>query len=118
MPNFTEETILHIYETLCDFQMNSLWFFEESWDLIMVLTLKFLNSDEFSGNSKLVLAEFIQIISENKKKLFTKNNCFYLKSVIEVGFKLASEPDQSFNEDWYSSNLFFNISFLYWNVIN
>ena len=103
MPNFTEETILHIYETLCDFHVNSLWFFDESWDTIMVLTIKFLNSDEFSGNSKLVLSEFIQMISENKKKLFTKNNCGYLRSIIEVGFKLASEPDQSYNEDGYSS---------------
>ena len=103
MPNFTEETILHIYEILCDFHVNSFWFFEDSWETIMNLTIKFLNSDEFTGSSKLVLGEFIQMISENKKKLFTKKNCEYLKLIIEVGFKLASQPDQSYNEDEYSS---------------
>lgn len=111
MPNFTEETVLHIYETLCDFHANSLWFFEDSWDTILLLTIKFLNSDEFSGNSKLVLAEFIQMISQNKKKLFTRNNCAYLKSIIGIGFKLASEPDQSYNEDEYSRKIYLIVAF-------
>jgi hypothetical protein len=92
--NFTEETVLHIYETFCDFHINSLQFFDQYFDDIIPLTLEFLQNLEFNGNSKLVISEFLLMIGECKKKIFTKNDCQFLKQSLEVGFKLACEGDE------------------------
>lgn len=91
--NFSEETVLHIYETFCDFHKTSLIFFEPYFDHILPLTIKFLQSDEFNGNTKLVLSEFLLMLGECKKKIFTKNGCEFLKLVINIGYKLASSDD-------------------------
>lgn len=99
--NFTEETILHIYETLCDFHINSLSFFEDFFDVIVPLTVEFIQNDEFSSNTKLVLSEFLLMLAECKKKIFTKNNCQFLKLSVEVAYKLASiEEDEEDKNDF------------------
>ena len=88
--NFNHDTILHIYETLCDFHLNSLVFFEDYFDQMIVMTVEFLQNDEFDGNVKLVLSEFLLMMAECKKKIFLKNNCQFLNISITVAYKLAS----------------------------
>lgn len=88
--NFSEETVHHVYEVLCEFHINSLEIFENYLDDIIKLTLWFLNNNEYSGNTKLVLSEFLMMLSEYKKKIFIKDNYALLKGVIEVGFKMLA----------------------------
>lgn len=92
--NFSEETVLHIYETFCDFHINSLDFFNDYFEDIIPLTLEFLQSMEFNGNTKLVLSEFLLMIGECKKKIYTKNDCKFLLAALDVAFKLACSSDE------------------------
>lgn len=116
--NFTGDTILHIYETFCDFHLNSLVFFELYFDQIIPMTLEFLQSIELNGNTKLVLSEFLLMISECKRKIFTKNDCYFLKMTLELGFKLAcsSEESSEINTDELSGKyLLFIFRLFNWN---
>jgi hypothetical protein len=92
--NFSEDTVFHVYEVLCEFHINSLEIFENYLDHIIQLTIWFLNNNEYSGNTKLVLSEFLMMLSEYKKKIFIKDNYLLLRSVIEVGFKLLATNNE------------------------
>jgi hypothetical protein len=103
--NFTSDTVLHIYETLCDFHLNSLSFFEEYFDKLIPLTVELIQDDIYDGNVRLVLTEFLLMIAECKKKIFTKNHCQFLKLAITIAYKLASsdEKDNEIDSDQLSS---------------
>jgi len=88
--NFSEETVFHVYEVLCEFHINSLDIFENYLIDIIQLTIWFLNNNEYSGNTKLVLSEFLMMLGEYKKKIFIKDDYAVLRSVIEVGYKMLS----------------------------
>jgi hypothetical protein len=106
--NFNSDTILHIYETLCDFHLNSLSFFEEYFDKMIPLTVELIQDENYDGNVRLVLSEFLLMIAECKKKIFTKNQCQFLKLAITIAYKLAStdEKDNEMDSDQLSN---FNI---------
>ncbi len=96
MKNFTEETVLHIYETFCDFHLNSLDFFDAFFDdYIIPYSLEFLQNIEFNENTKLVISEFLLMIAECKRKTFTKNDCKFLKATLEAAFKLACTEEEA-----------------------
>ena len=103
--NFTHDTILHIYETLCDFHLNSLVFFEDYFDQMIPLTIEFLQNDEFDGNIKLVLSEFLLMMAECKKKIFLKNGCEFLTLSLTLAYKLASLEDTEEYEQLSSNKI-------------
>lgn len=88
---YKEETIAHIYETLCDFSVKSLKFFENSFEGIVVITYGLLNNEMYSIHTKMIMAELIQMVAECKKKIFTANSNELLIKGVELAFKLAFE---------------------------
>lgn len=101
LKNFSEETILHIYETLCDFHINSLSFFDDFFIQIIPLTYELLLKDDLNGNTKTVLSEFLMMIGECKKKIYTSNSGLFLRQGINISFKLAAEGEDE-DEDMNS----------------
>jgi hypothetical protein len=103
--NFSSDTVLHIYETLCDFHLNSLVFFEDYFDKMIPLTVELIQDEGYDGNVRLVLSEFLLMIAECKKKIFTKNQCQFLKMTITIAYKLASteENENEMDSDQLSS---------------
>jgi len=93
--SFSEETILHIFETFCDFHINSLDFFSDYFDEMIPISLNLPKNQETYGNTKLVISEFLLMIGECKKKFFTKNECHYLKMALGVAYKLACNDDEA-----------------------
>ena len=55
--NFNEKTIHRIYETLCDFQINSLYFFEDNFDIIIPITIQLVNNVDISANNVIKAAK-------------------------------------------------------------
>ena len=75
-------------------------FFGDYIELIFDITLQIIKDSNFSGQAKFVVSEFLHMIADFNKKIFTKNNCAKLKLVLELGFKLASiPPDADYDED-------------------
>lgn len=74
-------------------------FFGEYIELILEITMKIIKDSNFSGQSKLVISEFLHMICDFNKKMFTKNNCAKLKLVFELGFKLACTPTDDLLQD-------------------
>lgn len=91
---FSDETVCHIYETFCDFHINSLGFFEEYFEQIVLVTYKLLDQ-EFLTNTKMVQVELIQMVSECKRKIFTANNNYLLSTGLELAFRLACTEDDT-----------------------
>lgn len=98
--SFSEETISHIYETICDFSIASLGFFGDSIEGIIEITFKLLLSDSIQVQTKMILAEFIQMTVECNKKLYTNNNKALLVKGVSIGFKLScmNEDEEEFDD--------------------
>lgn len=89
--NFEDSTINHIFQTLCDFNIKSISFFEGHFSDLVILTYTFLLNDKFQILTKMILAEFIELIAECKKNVFTNNKNQLLLKGIEIAFKLNTE---------------------------
>ena len=63
MPNFNQETIMHIYENFCDFSGKALEVFKNQMEPIVDLSLKLLASDSLDNITLSVIAEFLILIS-------------------------------------------------------
>ena len=113
--NFNEKTIHKIYETLCDFQLNSLYFFEDSFDTIIPITIQLVNNADMSANTKIVLCEFMIMIAKYKKKTYTKNANAFLKELITLAFTLLSNPFNEHETDLFSETSLFKIGA---NIVN
>lgn len=113
--NFNEKTIHRIYETLCDFQINSLYFFEDNFDIIIPITIQLVNNADISANTKIVLCEFMIMIAKYKKKTYTKNANAFLKELITLAFTLLSNPLNEHETDLYSETSLFKIGA---NIVN
>ena len=115
MNKFSEKTILKVYEILCDFSGNTYEFFQKEFDNIIILTINLLNNNEFNGNTKSVLGEFLITICQFNKKLYTKNDSNLLKEYIKSAFNLISNPENENDTDLYSDLSLFKIGL---NMIN
>ena len=115
MNKFSEKTILKVYEILCDFSGNTYEFFQKEFDNITILTINLLNNNEFNGNTKSVLGEFLITICQFNKKLYTKNDSNLLKEYIKSAFNLISNPENENDTDLYSDLSLFKIGL---NMIN
>lgn len=104
--SFSEETVAHIYETLCDFSMKSLKFFEDSFEGIILVTYKLLQSEMFQISTKMIFAEMIQMVAECKKKVFTNNKSELLVTGVHLAFKLACEENDIEGSDDSEISLF------------
>jgi len=74
-------------------------FFGDYVELILDITLQIIKDSNFSGQSKFVISEFLHMICDFNKKIFTKNSNAKLKLVFELAFKLASTPQDDLLED-------------------
>ena len=106
---FSEKNIFKIYETICDFQITALNFFENSFDEVIPLTLRLLANEEYNSNTKLVLSEFLYMAVQYKKKLYTKNDNEYLKQFLALAFKFISSEDNENETELYSETSLFTI---------
>ena len=96
---FSEETIAHIYETICDFSMKSLGFFEDSFEGIVQATYILLQNEMYQTSTKMIFAELIQMVAECKKKVFTNNNKLLLLNGIKVAYELVCEEEDNQNDN-------------------
>lgn len=94
---FSEESISHIFETICDFSIKSLQFFEDSFETIVKIAYKLLDNEVIQISTKMILVEVVQMISECKKKVFTNNKSNLLTQGIELAFKFTTDIDE-FNQ--------------------
>ena len=114
LKNCDEKVILKVYETLCDSNIEILNFFK---DLVFPtkLTIELLNNQGYKENLKAIMAEFLYMIAEHKKKIFTQNNCQLFKEIINTSLNLLkSEENEDDNMEENTTSLF-NIGL---NIIN
>jgi hypothetical protein len=107
MPNFNQETIMHIYENFCDFSGKALDVFKNHMEAIVDISLKLLTANDSLSLNNItlsVIAEFLILISESNKKFFKKNNCKYLNLALECGFKFCSEESESLKDNGKEEN--------------
>ena len=112
---FSEKNILKIFETFCDFHLKSLDFFEDRFDDIIPVSFKLLSNEELNSNTKLVVSEFLNMLSQFKKKLYTKNDNQYLKQFLLIAFSFLSNEDNEHETELTSETSLFTIGS---NMIN
>lgn len=106
--NFSENGLLKIFETFYDYDKDSLYFFQDHYNLLVTSILKVILNQEFSINLKSMLSEFLFLIAKNTSKVYTNNDCELLKSSIEVAFYLLSSLENG-EEDIFNDYSLFNI---------
>jgi len=110
-----EKVIMKVYETLCDCNIEILNFFN-NLTYPTELTIKFLGKNEYQGNLKAIMTEFLYMIAKHKKKLFTQNNCKILKDILTVSVNLInSQENEDNNNIEEDTTSLFNIGL---NIIN
>ena len=105
-----EKVISKVYETLCDCRLDILNFFDDVEEPTKI-TIELLSKPDLKNNIKSMMAEFINMIAQYKKKIFTKNDCKYLKQllILSVEFINSEENEQSDNIIEEDSLCLFNI---------
>ena len=105
-----EKVISKVYETLCDCRLDILNFFNDIEEPTKI-TIELLSKPDLKNNIKSMMAEFINMIAQYKKKIFTKNDCKYLKQllILSVEFINSEENEQSDNIIEEDSLCLFNI---------
>ena len=115
LKNCDEKVILKVYETLCDCRLEILNFFNDI-ETPTKITIELLKDINIKNNVKLIMTEFIFMIANFKKKIFTKNDCAYLKQLLLLSIELINseenEENNAIDEDTMS---LFNIGL---NIIN
>ena len=87
LKNYDQKIILKVYETLNDCNIEILNFFKDL-QFPIKLTIELLNNENYKGNLKAIMAEFLYMIAQQKKKLFTQNNCELCKSLLNTSLNL------------------------------
>ena len=95
--------------------MKSLDFFEDRFDDIIPVSFKLLSNEELNSNTKLVVSEFLNMLSQFKKKLYTKNDNQYLKQFLLIAFSFLSNEDNEHETELTSETSLFTIGS---NMIN
>ena len=115
LKNCNEKIISKVYETLCDCRLEILNFFNDI-ETPTKVTIELLKDIELKNNIKSMMVEFIYMIAKFRKKIFTQNDCKYLKQLLLLSIDLINSEENEENniieED--SMNLF-NIGL---NIIN
>jgi len=97
--NFSEETIKHIFENLCELNKDSFVNLENYFDILLSLTIEFLTNEDISNDSKLIISEFLIMFAENNKLSFKKNNSENIYKVMKIAYIFASSEDEYLNEN-------------------
>ena len=113
-----EKVISKVYETLCDCRLDILNFFNDIEEPTKI-TIELLSKPDLKNNIKSMMAEFINMIAQYKKKIFTKNDCKYLKQllILSVEFINSEENEQSDNIIEEDSLCLFNIGLAIINLL-
>ena len=113
-----EKVISKVYETLCDCRLDILNFFNDIEEPTKI-TIELLSKPDLKNNIKSMMAEFINMIAQYKKKIFTKNDCKYLKQllILSVEFINSEENEQSENIIEEDSLCLFNIGLAIINLL-
>ena len=113
-----EKVISKVYETLCDCRLDILNFFNDIEEPTKI-TIELLSKPDLKKNIKSMMAEFINMIAQYKKKIFTKNDCKYLKQllILSVEFINSEENEQSDNIIEEDSLCLFNIGLAIINLL-
>ena len=113
-----EKVISKVYETLCDCRLDILNFFYDIEEPTKI-TIELLSKPDLKKNIKSMMAEFINMIAQYKKKIFTKNDCKYLKQllILSVEFINSEENEQSENIIEEDSLCLFNIGLAIINLL-
>ena len=113
-----EKVISKVYETLCDCRLDILNFFNDIEEPTKI-TIELLSKPDLKNNIKSMMAEFIYMIAQYKKKIFTKNDCKYLKQllILSVEFINSEENEQSDNIIEEDSLCLFNIGLAIINLL-
>ena len=113
LKNYDQKIILKVYETLNDCNIEILNFFKDL-EYPTNLTIDFLKED-YNGNLKSIMTEFLYMIAKYKKKIFTQKNCLLLNKIIEISVNLIiSNENEDENIEENTTSLF-NIGL---NIIN
>ena len=113
-----EKVISKVYETLCDCRLDILNFFNDIEEPTKI-TIELLSNPDLKKNIKSMMAEFIYMIAQFKKKIFTKNDCKYLKQllILSVEFINSEENEESDNIIEEDSLCLFNIGLAIINLL-
>jgi len=113
-----EKVISKVYETLCDCRLDILNFFNDIEEPTKI-TIELLSKPDLKNNIKSMMVEFINMIAQYKKKIFTKNDCKYLKQllILSVEFINSEENEQSDNIIEEDSLCLFNIGLAIINLL-
>ena len=105
-----EKVISKVYETLCECRLDILNFFNDVEEPTKI-TIELLQNPELKKNIKSMMAEFIYMVAQFKKKIFTKNDCKYLKQllILSIEFINSEENEESPNIIEEDSMCLFNI---------
>ena len=115
LKNCEEKVISKVYETLCDCRSEILNFFTDI-ETPAKITIELLSIENLKGSTKSMMTQFIYMIAKFKKKIFTKNDCKYLKELLILSIKfINSEENEESNIIEEDSLCLFNIGL---NIIN
>ena len=115
LKNFDEKIISKVYETLSDCPSDILNFFSEI-ETPTKITIELLKDMNIKNNIKSMMAVFIYKVANFKKKIFTQNNCKYLKELLILSIELInSEENEENNAIEEDTQSLFNIGL---NIIN
>ena len=96
LKNCNEKVISKVYETLCDCRLEILNFFNDI-EMPTKITIELLKDDSLKNNVKLMMTEFIYMIANFKKKIFTQNDCKYLKELLLLSCQLINSEENEEN---------------------
>ena len=96
LTNCNEKVISKVYETLCDCRLEILNFFNDI-EAPTKITIELLKDDNLKNNVKLMMSEFIYMIAKFKKKIFTQNDCKYLKELLLLSLELINSEENEEN---------------------
>ena len=113
-----EKVISKVYETLCDCRLEILNFFNDVEEPTKI-TIELLKNPDLKKNIKSMMAEFIYMVAQFKKKIFTKNDCKYLKQllILSIEFINSEENEESDNIIEEDSLCLFNIGLVIINLL-
>ena len=76
-----EKVILKIYEAICESKIEKLSFFKDL-QFATILSLDLLKDERYKDNLKIIIAEFLYMVGQYKKKYLHKIIAFYIKNLL------------------------------------
>ena len=96
LKNCEEKIISKVYETLCDCRLEILNFFDDI-ETPTKITIELMKDMTLKSSTKSMMTEFIFMIAKYKKKIFTQNNCKYLKELLLLSIQLINSEENEEN---------------------